>query len=162
MSASTELPAPNFGEIGKPQKRILWKWSLVATAVLLLLLIWQCGSAMYSGYKKGGQAAKRFHTQLNAGQYEEIYSEADEAFSTSDKHDELLKFLTQVHIKLGNAGVAKQVHLNVNATTGGTFVVSEFVTQFDEGQAQETFIWRKSGDGLKLYRYNVQSKVFLK
>lgn len=105
---------------------------------------------------------QHFHSQLNAGQYEEICAEADEGFSQSDKHHELVHFLDQVHKKLGNAGTARRLGINVKATSGGTFVTSEFATQFDEGEADETFVWRKSGKDLKLYRYNVQSNAFLK
>jgi hypothetical protein len=162
MSGPTQPPVPNFGDATKPQKRVLWKWSLAATAVLLILLLWQCGSGLYSGYKSGDQAVQHFHAQLNSGQFEEICSEADEAFSQSDKHEELVRFLEQVHKKLGNAGTAKQLRINVNATTGGTFVTAEFITRFDEAQADETFTWRKSGKDLKLYRYNIQSNAFLK
>jgi hypothetical protein len=162
VSTPTQLSAPDFESASKPQKRVLWKWSLVVTAFLLLFLLWQCGSASYLGYKSGDKVVQRFHTQLNAGDYEEICSEADEAFSQSGTHDEALHFLDQVHKKLGNAGSAKQVQVNVSVTTQGAFVTSLFSTQFDEGTAQETFIWRKNGLDLKLYRYNVQSPVFLK
>ena len=162
MSASTDFPTPNLGDSPKPQKRILWKWSIALAAILLLILLWQCGSGLYSGYKSGNEAVQRFHAQLNAGKYDEICSEADEAFSHSDKHDELVHFLEQVHQRLGNAGTASQVRLNVNATTGGTFVISEFTTQFEQGQAEETFTWRKGVSSLKLYRYNIQSNALLK
>jgi len=162
MGAPTQLPTPDFGDTPKPQKRVLWKWSLAVAGVLLLWLFWQCGSGLYSGYKSGDDAVKRFHTQLNAAQYEQICSEADEAFAQSEKHDELIHFPDQVHKKLGVAGTAKQSRMNVNATTGGTFVTSQFTTQFVEGEADETFVWRKSGNNLRLYRYNVQSNAFLK
>jgi hypothetical protein len=162
MSAFPQFPNQDFGNNPRPQKRILWKWTGALTAVLLISLLWQCGSAFYSGYKYGDGAAQRFHEELNTGQYEEICSEADPAFSQWRNHEGALHFLQQLHGKLGDAGVTKQVHIKVSVTTGGTFVTSEFDTQFDQGEAEETFIWRKSGINLHLYRYNVQSSALLK
>lgn len=135
MSASADFPTSNLRDSAKPQKRVLWKWSIALAVILLLILLWQCGSGLYSGYKSGNEAVRRFHAQLNAGKYDEICSEADEAFTQSDKHDELVHFLEQVHHKLGDAGTATQVRVNVNATMSGTFVTSEFTTQFEQGQA---------------------------
>lgn len=162
MSASTQLQVPDPTGGAKRPKRVLWKWSLAITSVFLLWGVWQCGSGLYSGYKSGDQAVQHFHAQLNAGQYEEICNEADEAFAHSEKHDELVHFLEQVHKKLGSAVTARQLHVNVSATNVGTFVTSEFATHFDQGEADETFVWRKSGADLRLYRYNVQSNAFLK
>jgi hypothetical protein len=162
MSAFPQFPTPDFGNNPRPQKRILWKWTGALTAVLLISLLWQCGSAFYSGYRYGDGVAQRFHEQLNTGQYEEICSEADPAFSRWGDHEGALHFLQQVHRKLGDAGVAKRIRVNVNVTTGGTFVTSEFDTQFGQGEAEETFTWRKRGLNLNLCRYNVQSSLFLK
>jgi hypothetical protein len=158
----TQVPPPALGQKAARPKRILWKWTLAVAAVWLLFLIWRCGTALHSGWKLSDQAAQRFHAQLNRGEFDEICRDADDAFSQSEKHDELVHFLDVVHKRLGDAGVAKQVHLNVNATTDGTFVTSEFNTQFAEGQASETFTWHKSGDRLRLYNYKIISNALLK
>jgi hypothetical protein len=162
MNESAQSSAPNFGYSANPPKRILWKWSLAIAAVGLVFLMWQCGSALYSGSKLADQAVQRFHAQLNRGAFDEICREGDEAFSQGEKHDELLHFLEQVHGKLGNVAAGKLVNLHVKAGTSGTFLTAQFTTEFDQGQAAETFTWRKSGSTLKLYGYNVQSSAFLK
>jgi len=162
MNEATQSSVPSFGYSTGPPKRILWKWSLAVTAVVLVFLMWQCGSALYSGAKLADQAVQRFHVQLNRGEFDEICREGDEAFSQGEKHDELLHFLEQIHRKLGNAGAGSRTNLRVNAEPGGTFVTAHFATQFEQGQADETFTWRRSGNTLRLYRYNVQSNAFLK
>jgi len=164
MSTSASVPAPNFGSTPAPapQKRVLWKWSLALLGILLLFLMWQCGSALYQGRGLSNAAVRHFHSELNGAQYEEIWKEADEGFASSEKHDELVRFLEAVHRKLGNAGAESMTNLNVNATTGGTFITANYTTTFDQDQASETFIFRKAGTTLKLYRYNVQSNAFLK
>ena len=75
-----------------PPKRILWKWSLVISGGFLAILMWQCGSALYSGSRLADVAVQRFHGQLNRGEFDKICSEADEAFSQQQKHDELVTF----------------------------------------------------------------------
>lgn len=162
MTTPTQVPAPDFGYKAEPRKRVLWKWSLLITAIGLLYLAWQCGSGLYSGSKLAEGAVRRFHDQLNAGQFERICQEADEAFSEGPRHDQLIETLQAVHRKLGDAIDEKRGNINVNVNTQGTFVTVEFFTLFATDQAHETFTWRKSGNALKLYGYNVQSKAFLK
>jgi hypothetical protein len=127
----------------------------------MAFLMWQCGSALYSGSKLAEEAVRSFHLELNNSEYDQICAEADDAFSGGEKKEELLHLLEAVHRKLGNADTEKRVNLRVNATTGGTFLIAHFATQFSQGQATETFTWRKSGSTLKLYGYNVMSKAFL-
>src|SRR5664280_916606 len=99
MSLAT--PTPEIPYTPPQRKRVLWKWSLAITAVIVLFLAWQCGSGILQGRKLAGAAVQHFHQQLNGGQYEEIYREADEGFTQSGKQEELVKFLNAVHVKLG-------------------------------------------------------------
>lgn len=104
---------------------------------------------------------RAFHQELNGSHYEEICRDADDGFSQGEKHDELLRLLEAVHRKLGDASDESQTSMNVNATTDGTFITADYNTRFVQGQAIETFTWIKSGGTLKLYGYNIQSKVLL-
>jgi hypothetical protein len=135
-------PAPNFGYTPDPPKRAWWKWSLGLAAL-------------------AEPAVQAFHAKLNAGKYEEIYQEADAAFTGTGKHDELVKFLAAVHTKLGDAEVTNQVNMFVNATTSGTFIVTRYDTTFARGTAVETFTWTKKSGNLKLYGYHVESNALV-
>lgn len=150
-------PAP--GSATSPQKRVLWKWSLAVTGLILLFLAWQCGSALREGRGLANAAARDFHQKLNGGQYEEIYRQADEGFTRPGKHDQLVRFLEAVHTRLGNAGVSNIANMRVNATTGGTFIVAQYNTTFDHGSAVETFTWIRSSGALKLSGYNIQANA---
>lgn len=162
VSMPVPIPVPSFGYAPAPApKRILWKWSLVATAAVLGFLMWQCGSALRTGRVLSDKAVHRFRTQLNSGRYEDICQEADESFSEGGRHDDTLKLLEAVHRKLGDAGAENQINVNVNAATGGTFITADYNTSYTQGQAMETFTWKRSGGTLKLYAYNVQSKALL-
>jgi hypothetical protein len=86
-------PAPNFGYAPDPPRRAWRKWSLGLAALLLICLMWQCGSALRQGRVLAEPAVQAFHAKLNAGKYEEIYQGADAALTGTGKHDELGKFL---------------------------------------------------------------------
>jgi hypothetical protein len=163
MSSPTEIPAPpDFGYTTPKPKRILWKWTFAVLAVGLAWMMWQCGWALHAGSKLADGAVRRFHMQLNNAEYDQICREADEAFLTDEKREQLLHFLEAVHRKLGNVDAETQSNLRVNATTGGTFIIAVFTTRFTSGQATETFTWRKSGNTLKLYGYHIESEAIFK
>jgi hypothetical protein len=154
-------PAPNFDYALARPKRAWWKWSLGLTALLLIYLMWQCGSALRQGRVLAEPAVQAFHAKFNAGNYEEIYQEADAGFTGEGKHDELVKFLTAVHTKLGDAGVTNQVNMLVNAATSGTFITTRYDTTFARGKAAETFTWIKKNGTLKLYGYHIEGNALI-
>ena len=140
---------------------MLWKWSIVATIVVLGCFLWQCGSALMTGRELSNAAAQRFHGELNSEQYEQIYDEADAGFRSSGKKEELVKFLQAVHRKLGNAGTQTLSNIMVQSTPGGTFLIATYTTKFDRGAAVEKFVWIKESGRLVLRGYNVQSNTFI-
>ena len=158
---SVASPTPDIPHTPSQPKRVLWKWSLVITAVIAVFLAWQCGSGILQGQKLASVAVQHFHEQLNAGRYEDIYQEATEGFRGGSKREELVKFLTAVHAKLGNAGAPSAGSINVNATPGGTFVTTQYNTKFEKGDATETFTWLKTAGTLKLQGYNIQSNALI-
>ena len=161
MSTSADLPIPGSGQTKTPRMRVLWKWSLVVAAVVLIFFMWQCGSAFLQGQKLANAAVRHFHEQLNTEAYEEIYRSSDERFRAAQSHDQLIMFLQAVHRKLGNAGRESQVNMSVNATTGGTFITTWYTTAFTGGSASESFTWTKGGGGLKLCRYHIESNALV-
>lgn len=132
-----------------------------ATAVILLYLMWQCGSALYQARGLANAAIREFHQNLNRGQYEQIYLTADKGFAQEDKHDELVRFLQAVHHRFGDAKTENFINVNVNATTSGTFIIAQYNTTFVQGSATETFSWLKQWGRLKLHGYQIQSDSFI-
>ena len=155
------IPVPDFQSVPPPRKRVLWKWSLAFTAVVLIFLMWQCGSGLLHGRSLSAQAVHHFHEQFNHSQYGEIWAQAGENFRDAEKEQDWADLAAAIHRKLGNAGAGSLSHLNVNATTGGTFITAVYTTHFDRGDALETFIWKKDGSSVTLYSYNVQSNVLV-
>jgi hypothetical protein len=142
-------------------KGSLWKWSVGATSIILLVLLWQCGSALVQGRKLANAAVRHFHQQLNTEEYDEIYQEADEGFKNGQTHDEIIEFLRAVHSKLGNTGDEKQINIRADANTHGAFITARYSTAFVSGTATETFTWIKSSGILKLHAYHIQSNALI-
>src|SRR5580658_9925319 len=99
--------------------------------------MWQCGSALYHARELSNGAIREFHQNLNREQYEQIYLAADQSFASTEKHDELVRFLEGVHRRFGDARTENLINVNVNATTRGTFIVAQYNTTFVQGSATE-------------------------
>jgi hypothetical protein len=141
--------------------RVLLKWSLLATALVLGYFMWQCGSGMSAAAHLSDDAVRQFHSQLDSEAYDDIVSNSDEAFQNSVNHDELTKFLSGVHSKLGSSRGFTRTNVFVNATTNGTFIKVTYQSTFDQGNATEAFTWKRVDGGLKLVRYDVNSNAFV-
>ena len=166
---ATAFPQP--GAVPQPaksgSKRPLWIILIVVVGVLVVLGaigLWKGGVVVYrtfhSAWLEASAAARHFHEELNAGDYEHIYQEADPAFSAPVKHLQLVAILDKVHATLGNATSEQLTHLNLNVDNGNHFVVATFTTTFEKGTAQEEIVWRRDGSALRIYRYNINSPAF--
>lgn len=154
-------PTPVYGRVAPPPRRFFPKWLIALGVILLLAVLWKCGSALYEGRRLANAFAQDFHQKLNNGQFEDIYSAADDGFTRSGRHEDLVNFFENVHAKLGNAGKQSLVNLRINATTNGTFLIAQYNSIFDRGRAVETFTFVKSGNSLRLYGYNIQSDALV-
>ena len=142
-------------------KGVLWKWSLGVTCVVMVFLLWQCGSGLYAGRNLSAQAVRHFHEQLNASDYSGMWDGAAEGFQTSVKMQDFLDLMAAIHRKLGKAGPGSLSNINVSVTTSGTYITAAYSTQFDAGGATETFVWKRDGATLKLFRYNINSNALI-
>jgi hypothetical protein len=158
-------PTPNFGY--KPARKIppiVWIFGAIGAAVFAVAIFvfigWYVGSSFLSGKKLADAAVRHFHDQLNARQYDEIIAEADPGFISASSHDDGVKFLSNVHDSLGDAGAATFLSINMNSSTGeGTTETCVYNSAFANGAASETFTWKKSGSTLKLYGYRIRSNA---
>ena len=131
----------------------------------LILLTLVAALQLSCGVKKGKENAERavekFHSQLNAGQFQQIYSESDEAFRKAVTEEQALQLFDAVRRKLGTVQHAKLTGWHVNATTGGTAVTLGYDVDFSEGKGTEQFVYHVSGDKALLFNYNVNSPLLI-
>jgi len=138
-------------DLTKASKRSPW-------FLLLVLTLSACSANKAKNLAENG--VTRFHEQLNAAQYNEIYSHATDAFQKSGTEPEITEFLSAVHRKLGNAKGAKQQSFFVNFGTAGTNVTLIYQTDFNNGPATEQFVWRVEDEAL-LVDYRIDSRVLI-
>jgi TonB family protein len=133
--------------------RIETKQTLVFVAALLVLLT-SCGR---KSKEISERAVARFHDQFNAGQYHDIYAQAEEGpFHRGSGEADTLAWLDTVHRKLGTVKTANETEWHVRH---GTEVNLIYDTQFTEGNAREYFVFYVSGDNARLSNYNIESPL---
>ena len=159
-TATAGIPLDNYPAQRK-HKRVLLKWSLLATALVLGFFMWQCGAGMRAGARLSDDAVRHFYSQLDSEAYGDIVGDSDEAFQNSGNRDQIIKFLTGVHSKLGPSRGFTRTNIFVNASANGTFIKVTYQSTFDQGNAMEAFTWKKAGAGLKLVRFDVNSNAFV-
>jgi hypothetical protein len=118
-------------------------------------------ASLTKGKGAAESAVNRFHQQLNAEKYGEIYAQSDEKYRGAVKEADSNALFEAIHRKLGNVKNATQSNWRVNATTGGTFVSLVYDTEFTEGRGAEQFVFLVSGERATLLNYNINSPLLI-
>ncbi len=130
-------------------------------ALIVALIALTSSCSLGKGKELGESAAVQFHNQFNAGQYKEIYNQADEGFRKAAKESDVIALLEAVRRKLGTVKQSNQNGWSVNSTPTGTTVTLQYNTEFTEGNATEQFVFVVSGDKAVLYKYNINSPLLI-
>ena len=132
---------------------------------LLILLALLLGASTSCSLTKGKGIAEaavvQFHNQFNAGQFHEIYNQADEGFKKGASEAELVALLEAVHRKLGTVKQANPARWGINTTPTGTLASLGYEVEFSEGKGVEEFVFHIIGDKALLYHYNVNSPILI-
>lgn len=132
------------------------KLVLVIVGVTLL-----ASSSCSSAEGKIAEAAvTQFHKQYNAGQFQEIYSQADEGFKKSHNETDFVAILEALRHKLGTVNQSSPRGSRGNATTLGEMVTLSCDIEFAKGKGTEKFIFLISGENATLFDYSVDSPQF--
>jgi hypothetical protein len=106
-------------------------------------------------------AVAKFHAQLDAGSFDQIYTDADQSFRDSISQEKLNTFLGAVHRKLGYTKSSDRKSFFVNLGTSGERITVNYATQFDQDNAQERFVFQVSGADVKLLGYHINSDALV-
>ncbi len=120
-------------------------------------LLWRAGKGSYRNYQMASAGAERFHQQLNAGEYDQIYENSTDEFRHWGSRDKLKEFFDNVRNKMGAAGKASTVGFHVNWRNGVVWVDQTLNTHFEKGKAQEYFVWKIQQDQPHLYNYRIDA-----
>jgi hypothetical protein len=136
------------------------KINLLIIGTIFLFLTISCSSIM-KGKALGETAVEKFHNQINAKQFSEIYNQADDEFKKSVTEQQWSDLLNMVHRKLGTVTKSDQSGWNTNSTTAGTFATITCEVEFAEGKGTEQFVFHIIDDKALLYNYNVTSPLLI-
>jgi uncharacterized protein DUF4019 len=137
------------------------------TAMRLVLVATVLATAC-SGFAAKGTAetaTARFHEQLDAEKYDEIWLDADEAFKKVTTQASFSALLAAMHRKLGRVLSSKQTGFFSEERAGldvsGSFIALTYETAFAEGSGTERFNWRVDGQRVRLVGYNINSSALI-
>ena len=119
---------------------------VVRAMALLFAAMALAACSMPGDAKVAEQEVPRFHQQLDAGKFADIYQAAAVELKSVSSEMEFVEFLGVVHRKLGNTRSAEPQGWNVNSTNSGTFVTLNYKTAYAEGEATERFVYRVQGN----------------
>src|SRR5579883_3020445 len=88
--STPEIGQPSVPPRVDPKKRVLWKWSIGVTLVLITTLLWRCGTGLMQGRELSANGVQEFHALLNGGQNDQIYDRASDAFRGSGNKEDLI------------------------------------------------------------------------
>ena len=128
---------------------------------VLFLLVWITGCGIQENLKRSDAAVFKFHSQLNAGAFDQIYADSSDALKESTTQKRFVDLLTAVHRKLGSVKSANRTKFFVNYDTSGNTVRLNFSTQFDVDSASEEFVFRTVGNDLRLSGYHINSDALI-
>jgi hypothetical protein len=135
------------------------KFRLIALAVFLL--VWFTGCGIQEGLKKSDAAVFKFHSQLNAAAFDQIYTDSGDALKENTTQKKFVDLLTAVHRKLGAVKSANRTNFFVNYAASGSTVRVNYSTQFDVDSATEEFVFRINADDLRLTGYHISSDALI-
>lgn len=105
------------------------------------------------------QGVSKFHQQLDAGRFEEIYAGTSDEVKKSGSLQEFASGLEAIHRKLGASKSTKQQTGVVSVGTPGTMVTLNYVTTYTGGDANEQFVFLIHGNVPSLAGYHINSKA---
>ena len=131
------------------------KANLYICGALLIFLTISC--SMMKDSKAAEPVVEKFHTQFNAKQFNEIYSDSGDQMKDAATEKQLVDLLDAVYRKLGTYKSSKTVSWHVNSGPLTSMVTIVCDTEFSDGKGTEQFVVSVSGDTAKLEGYNISS-----
>ena len=106
-------------------------------------------------------AVTDFHQKLNDGNFEAIYSGADDGFKSVAKETDFVALLGAIHKKLGKVQSSSETNFSINSVNLVTKITLVYDTKYDGGDATETFTYLLKDDKVTLDAYNINSMAMM-
>jgi len=99
----------------------------------------------------------RFHDGLARGDGEALYRMTGAEFRATTTRAQFDDLLTVVATRLGTVEASERTNFNVNSNNGTTFTTVVMNTRFAQGEGQETFVFKGTGEDMQLAGWHVTS-----
>lgn len=103
-------------------------------------------------------AADEFHRRLGDKEDEQILANAAPEFRNAIGTEPAALF-ARIRTKLGIPHDSRPMNVQARHMQSGNFIIGRFITKFDEGDAQENFMWRIQNGNLYLVKYSIESSL---
>ncbi|WP_284125786.1 hypothetical protein [Parerythrobacter aestuarii] len=118
----------------------------------MLLLVAACNPM--AELEDADAAVAQFHQRYDDGHLGAIWSTAADELRRAGSRGEFEATITRLMQVWGKTKSTEREGFNINTNNGVTTLRVTHTTQFEAGEATETFLFRRAGDGLLLQGYN--------
>jgi hypothetical protein len=137
-----------------------WPWALGLLAVLLALGFLRSHVIFYAVYfdrdkNTVGKLIEQFHDRMNAGQYDQIYDDANQAFKQSEDRESLLNVMKETRNQYGLFRSVLDSEMNVVGPPEQ--ISATYNCLFEKGPATELFGFARQGHNLQLTSYQISA-----
>ena len=136
---------------------------LAALALAAIVIATSCAGFAAKGTAE--TAITKFHEQLDAEKYDEMWMGTDDTFKKVTAQADFSALLGAVHRKLGRVVSTTQTNFFSQELAGtensGSFISFTYQTAFAEGSGTEKFNWRVDGKNVRLVGYNINSNALI-
>jgi hypothetical protein len=126
--------------------------------VLALSLL---GCSMSADTAVAEKQVQTFHQLFDAGEFADIYDRSADELRKATSKREFVALLEAVHRKLGHTKSSDKVGWNVNYQTSGEFVSLNYKTAYENGDANEQFVFLMHDQTALLAGYVVNSTALI-
>ena len=134
---------------------------LSSVVFVIAISVFAMGCGARKDLANSDLAVAKFHAQLDAGNFDQIYAESGQGMKNATTKEKLVGLLDAVHRKLGYVKSSNRKGFYINWGTIGKTVRVNYSTQFDSDTAAEEFVFLVSGDDLQLVGYHINSDVLV-
>lgn len=146
----------------KPSHTIKLFVRLMIIPIIAAAGLFAAGCEAAKGKPFAEKAVGEFHSQLNAQQFAQIYAAASPEFKKSTEEATAVGYFTLVHTKMGEYKSTNQTGFNASVDNGVSSVTLNYDTEYANGKASETFIYKVEGEKVSLVSYKVESDAMKK
>jgi hypothetical protein len=125
------------------------------------LLVGLTGCSVANDLPRVDASIANFHRELNAQQFELIYTSAGPALKAATTQADMIQLLSAIHRKLGDFQSGSSTGWNDNVNTNGHYVTINYAAKYARGGADESFVYRIEGQNAVLTTYRINSTALI-